>query len=91
MIIDYIHTNKILSNFNMNSFVSNVMQTLVGLNIFTQFKEHINDQYFINNHINHLLQIIIQLYCKTRLTHYVKNTNVNDRYKFNKLILFKGQ
>jgi len=75
----------------MNTFVSKILQNFVGINIFAQLKEHINDQCFWGNHINHLLRAIIELYSKTRLTHYIKNVTISDRHKLNKLILFKGQ
>jgi len=83
----------------MNTFVNNVMNNLIGtnhtnvngINIFTQLREHINDQCFSDNHVNHLLRLIIQLYSKTRLTHYVQNVRISDRHKLSKLILFKGQ
>lgn len=67
------------------------MVHFIDKNIFSELKEHINDQNFFTNHLNHLLRYIIQLYAKTRLTHYIQKVEISDRHKLSKLILFKGQ
>lgn len=87
----YIHTEKNLNNFNTNMFICDVMQKLIHANIFETLKEHISDQCFSSNHVNHLLRITIHLYSKIRLSHYISNVHVSERHKLNKLILFKGQ
>lgn len=75
----------------MNKFTNNITIHFIDKNIFLELKEHINDQNFFTNHFNHLLRIIIQLYVKTRITHYIQNVKISDRHKLNKLILLKGQ
>jgi len=87
----YLCENETLSNFNMNTFVCKVMEELIHINIFPELKEHVNDQSFSSNHVNHLLRIIIESYTKTRLAHYIQNVRISDRHKLNKLILFRGQ
>jgi len=86
-----IRIHKNFSNFNTNIFILDVMQKLIHVNIFDTLKEHISDQCFSNNHVNHLIRVILQLYRKIRLSHYIKNVHISDRHKYNKLILFKGQ
>lgn len=87
----YIHIHKTFDQFNMNKFTNDIMIHFIDKNIFMELKEHINDQNFFTNHLNHLLRAIIQLYAKTRLTHYIQNVEISDRHKLSKLILFKGQ
>lgn len=87
----YIYKNKTLNNFNVNAFVHDIMITFIDIKIFEDLKEHISDQCLYSNHVNHLLRIVIESYCKTRLTYYIQNVHISDRHKLNKLILFKGQ
>jgi len=75
----------------MNTFVCKVMEELIHINIFPELKEHVNDQSFSSNHVNHLLRIIIESYTKTRLAHYIQNVRISDRHKLNKLILLRDQ
>lgn len=89
----YIKVNKNLSNIDINFVTYDIMRDLISCTsqgIFNELKEHVNDQSFFNNHINHLLKSIISLYVKIRLTHHVQNVNISDRHKLNKLV-FKGQ
>lgn len=60
-LITYIHIHKTFDQFNMNRFTNDVMEYLIDKNIFLELKEHINDQNFFTNHLNHLLRYIIQL------------------------------
>lgn len=86
----YLSEEKTLNNFNMNIFVLHVMNKFIHVGIFDDLKEHISDQCFFSNHVNHLLRLIVQLYTKTRLAHHVQNVHISDRHKLHKLILFKG-
>lgn len=59
----YIKANKVLNNFNTNAFIYDVMENIsYNTNIFIKLKEHINNQCFFSNHINHLLRCIMELY-----------------------------
>jgi len=69
----YIKINKNLSNININSFTNDLMQNIFSYtsqSIFNELNDHINDQCFFSNHLNHLIKSIISLYAKVKLTHY---------------------
>lgn len=75
----------------MNTFISDVLTKLIGINIFAELIEHIRNQCVDTNHRNHLLCIIVQLYCKIKLTDYIQITDISDRHSYNKILLSKGQ
>lgn len=92
----YIKVHKNLSDININTVTYDIMKNIISYTsqgIFNVLKEHINDQCFFSNHVNHLLKSIISLYAKIRLTHYIQtqqNVSLSDRHKLNKIIIFKG-
>lgn len=63
----YINIHKDLNNFDMKTFMYDIMRNIIShttQGTFNELKEHINDQCFFSNHINHLLKCIITLYTK---------------------------
>lgn len=71
-----------------------VLNNLIGHNLFINLENHVSEQSALDNHIVHLIRSISNRYIKIRL-HYIAqqaiNTSMSMRHVFNKLILFKGQ
>lgn len=92
-ILLYIKAYKTLNTLSIEKCTLEIVSHFLNTDIFIELKNHISDHDFDSNHIYHLLKLIVQVYLKIRLNHYVKSNNVaiSKRHKFNKLILFKGE
>lgn len=82
----------IINRYQSKIFQNEIVQKFIGSNIFEQLNDYIKNQELLENHRTYLIKLIVEIYIKIRVCHFLKESNMKttERQHY-KLTLFKGQ